>query len=310
VNQDAWQNRNSFVGAENWDVWADLDGSNNLKTRYARGNAVDELFARIKSDGTVAWYLTDQMASVRQMIDASGAVQDTIAYDGFGNIISETNASFGDRWKWTGRECNCNSGLQYNRSRYFNNGVGNWLTEDGIRYGAGDNNLHRYAGNSTESFIDPSGDQTNPAQAFPRGWGDWKFEQPTVPDVTMVEKLHRRIVIDIGALPRAARGPALDEVEKEVKIALGKIAIARQGEVAEEAALLKKKTWIVTKMAVLPTAGSRDVWENAQYNALLFALSYVQRSLDSLYGDILRKGHLETQQYLRYLMNVSIPVAR
>jgi RHS repeat-associated protein len=163
VQQDAWQGRQAFVGLENWDVWADLDGSNNLKIRYERGNAVDELFSRVKSDGTVAWYLTDRMGSMRQMTDAAGAVQDTIAYDGFGKITSESNASFGDRWKWTGREFNSTTGLQYNRARYFSNNIGRWMNDDPIRYNASDYNMSRYSHGSSINRSDPNGldDLTN-----------------------------------------------------------------------------------------------------------------------------------------------------
>ena len=78
VKQNAWQEKASFTNTENWDIWADLDGSNNLKTRYVRGNAVDELFARVSSAGTAAWYYTDRMGSVRQMVDAS---RDSPGYD-------------------------------------------------------------------------------------------------------------------------------------------------------------------------------------------------------------------------------------
>jgi hypothetical protein len=31
-------------------------------------------------------------------------LQDTISYDPFGNVLSESNASFGDRYKYTGRK--------------------------------------------------------------------------------------------------------------------------------------------------------------------------------------------------------------
>jgi RHS repeat-associated protein len=157
VNQDAWQNRDAFAGTENWDIWADLDGSNNLKMRYVRGDTVDQLFARIKSDGTVAWYLTDRMESVRQMVDATGAVQDTIAYDGLGNIISESNASFGDRWKWTGRETNNSTGLLYSRARYYNSNMEKWVSEDPARFLGGDYNLLRFSANLYQSYKDPSG---------------------------------------------------------------------------------------------------------------------------------------------------------
>jgi len=43
---DGWKTgpQQSFVGQENFDVWADLDGSNNVATRYLRGDVVPRLF--------------------------------------------------------------------------------------------------------------------------------------------------------------------------------------------------------------------------------------------------------------------------
>ena len=157
VKQNAWQEKASFTNTENWDIWADLDGSNNLKTRYVRGNAVDELFARVSSAGTAAWYYTDRMGSVRQMVDASGTVQDTIAYDGFGNITSESSPTFGDQYKWTGREYNSITRLLYNRARFYNEQAGQWVNEDPIGQSAGDYNLSRYVFNSALFYTDPSG---------------------------------------------------------------------------------------------------------------------------------------------------------
>src|SRR5207302_8126559 len=69
-------------GYDGPDVWTDLDASNNLKTRYLHGDAVDELFARVGSTGTAAWYLQDWQGSVRNIVDANGTLQDTITYDG------------------------------------------------------------------------------------------------------------------------------------------------------------------------------------------------------------------------------------
>src|SRR5262249_12825644 len=38
------------------DVWADLDANNQVQVRYLRGDAVDQLFARLGSNGSEAWY--------------------------------------------------------------------------------------------------------------------------------------------------------------------------------------------------------------------------------------------------------------
>jgi RHS repeat-associated protein len=118
---------------------------------------VDQLFARVSSGGTAAWYYTDRLGSVRQMVDGSGVAQNTITYDGWGNVVSESNGSFGDRWKWTGRELDSETGLQYNRWRYYVNTVGRWTNQDPIRFHGGDVNLYRYAGNSSILVLDPLG---------------------------------------------------------------------------------------------------------------------------------------------------------
>jgi RHS repeat-associated protein len=164
------------VGSEYWDTWADLNGSNQLQTRYLHGDVVDQLFARIASRGTAAWYLTDRLGSVRNLVDASGAAQSHLDYDGFGKVTSESNPNFGDRWKWTGRERDGETGLQYNHDRYYDPAIGRWLSCDPIGFGAADTNLYRYVGNNPTSATDPSGLQEifkpvtpglNPAKPIP-----------------------------------------------------------------------------------------------------------------------------------------------
>src|SRR5207237_402547 len=69
------------------DVWADLDGNNRLKTRYLRGDLVDQVFARMPAAGAAGWYLTDHLGSVRDITDnVTGAVLDHRDYDAFGNL--------------------------------------------------------------------------------------------------------------------------------------------------------------------------------------------------------------------------------
>src|SRR5262249_8277100 len=89
-------------GNAGWDVWADLNSSNQLTTRYFRGDAVDQLFARIDS-GTAYWELTDRQGSIRTIIDANATVKDQITYDGWGNA-SQTNSTYGGKYLYTGRE--------------------------------------------------------------------------------------------------------------------------------------------------------------------------------------------------------------
>ncbi len=151
-------------GTENWSVWADLNATSSLTTRYLRGDVVDQLFARVDLVTTLggstlqpSWYLTDQQGSIRDVANASGAVVDTVKYDGFGNILSQTNTSQLGRYAWTGRELDAETGLQYNRARYYDSTTGRWITQDPLSFDAGDSNLYRYARNAPTGATDPSG---------------------------------------------------------------------------------------------------------------------------------------------------------
>ncbi len=103
------------TGNANFNVWADLDGSNNLLTRYFHGDQVDQLLGR-QDSGTQYWYVTDYQGSVRDVLDNSGNVKDAITYDSWGNIISETNSAYRGNYAWTGRMFDVETGLQYNRA--------------------------------------------------------------------------------------------------------------------------------------------------------------------------------------------------
>jgi RHS repeat-associated protein len=148
------------VGNENFDVFADLNGSNELLTRYMRGDEVDQLFGRVdKDDSTLSGYsyLTDHLGSIRDIIDNTGAVKDSLTNDAFGNATSETDASYRGRYAWTGREMDTETGLQYNRVRYYDSTTGRWISQDPVGFDAGDSNLYRYVTNQPLLKSDPSG---------------------------------------------------------------------------------------------------------------------------------------------------------
>ncbi len=138
-------------------VWADLDGSNNLVMRRLFLNTVDSVTVRITASGTITWYLVDQLGSVNVLTDATGDVIDRITYDGYGNVITQTNPSASDRYMFTGREFDPITGLQYNRARYYDPTTGRWTTEDPLGFAAGDTNLYRYVNNQPVNYTDANG---------------------------------------------------------------------------------------------------------------------------------------------------------
>jgi RHS repeat-associated protein len=195
IEKDVWQGgvttvtRFAYDGTE---VWADLNSSNQLQTRYVWGDDGGPPLARV-SAGTaaVAWYLPDQEGSVRNLTDNSGVLQDTITYDGFGNVASESSASFSDRYKYAGGEYDKETGLQHDGARYYDPATGRWLQQDPIGFTAGDPNLYRFVGNDPTNVIDPSGlDGTvssgaggggfnwYPSDVTPIGTGDGSWMDP------------------------------------------------------------------------------------------------------------------------------------
>jgi hypothetical protein len=106
-------------------VWADTNNTGALQARHFFLDAVDSVFADMTTNGsttTLMYDLTDRQGSVRDMMDANGAVQDAIAYSAYGQITSESNPSVGDRYKYTGSEpislaCDsCAQGLDWTMS--------------------------------------------------------------------------------------------------------------------------------------------------------------------------------------------------
>ena len=147
-----------------------------MTMRYLYGLAVDQIIARTSSSGVTAWYMTDQLGSVRDVVSTSGTVLDHIVYGSFGNIISQTNSSNGDRFLFTGMEYDATTGIYYDHARYYDPTTGRFVSQDPKGFAAGDANLYRYARNSPAGAEDPSGLQPPPANQWSLGGGGvWSF---------------------------------------------------------------------------------------------------------------------------------------
>ena len=90
---------------------------------------------------------------------------------GISPTTSAPSASRG-RYGWTGREYDAEIELQYNRARYYDATTGRWISQDPLRFDAGDSNLYRYSRNQATLARDPSGMQ--PAGYLSTGLGSVK----------------------------------------------------------------------------------------------------------------------------------------
>jgi RHS repeat-associated protein len=153
-----------------------------LAMRYLTGPAVDQVFAQEDASGRAWWLLTDDLGSVRDLVDNSGTVVNHISYDSYGNIVAQTNASATTRFLFAGRELDAETGLYYDRARYYDPKLGRFLSEDPIRFLAG-TNLYRYVHNSPVNRTDRHGTQDDNPDGEPAPTPDQPEEGPmSTPD--------------------------------------------------------------------------------------------------------------------------------
>ena len=163
-------------GTQTWTVYdgktaddqpyADFNGSGTLTKRYLSGpgvvlgTVVDQLLARTDSGGTTAWYLPDNLGTVRDIADTTVTIIYHAVYDSFGNVTSETNATNGDRFKFAGMQYDATVGQYYDHARWYGAGIGRFLAQDPIMFDAGDADLYRFVCNAPTDSADPSGEHS------------------------------------------------------------------------------------------------------------------------------------------------------
>jgi RHS repeat-associated protein len=147
---------NRFVYGQNQNIALEFDGSGALTNRYLHGNSIDAIMAD-EANGAVGWTLTDNLGTVRDVVDGTGSRQNHIVYGSFGNVTNETNPSFDTRFTFTGREFDAETGNYDYRLRPFRPGSGRFIKEDTLGFNAGDTNLYRYVHNHPLDQVDPTG---------------------------------------------------------------------------------------------------------------------------------------------------------
>jgi RHS repeat-associated protein len=133
------------------------DAQGNRTEHYLYGVNVDQVLAQDSPTGMV-WSLADRLGSIDTLTDKNGNVVDKRTYDSFGNLLTQTNPNIDFRYGYTGRELDQETGLHYYRARYYDAGVGRFISVDPIGFDAGDSNLYRYVGNSPTMYTDPTGE--------------------------------------------------------------------------------------------------------------------------------------------------------
>jgi RHS repeat-associated protein len=134
---------------------SDLSGNLQRMYYFFGGQRV----ARQLTDNEVGFYLTDHLGSVRYLGGSSTGY--SIDYYPFGGIIVNDDTG-DDRYQFTGKERDAESGLDNFINRYNSSSLGRFMSPDPANFGAVDEypqtwNAYSYVANNPLNAIDPNG---------------------------------------------------------------------------------------------------------------------------------------------------------
>ena len=108
------------------------------------------------------WYQNDHLGTPHSLTDSLGALVYSCTYNAYGQVQTETQHQQQERGlrvetnlRFQGQYADEETGLFYNLNRYYDPGLGRYLTADPIRL-AGGLNQYRYCSNPT-NWVDPFG---------------------------------------------------------------------------------------------------------------------------------------------------------
>jgi RHS repeat-associated protein len=137
--------------------YLDLTASGSVSERYITDpTGLDTFWARVNSSGVADWYVTDVLGSVRDIVSPTGTVLDTLTYDAYGSILSESSPSNGDRFKYAGGQYDSGLGIYFIDDRWYTPTDGRWWSPDPMVLEAGPN-PYRYMNNSPTTAQDVQG---------------------------------------------------------------------------------------------------------------------------------------------------------
>ncbi|HEY0780577.1 MAG TPA: RHS repeat-associated core domain-containing protein [Gemmatirosa sp.] len=172
---DAWGRRvrktNLNTGAITYFVWdgdnlaADADGTGRIVAQYAYyPGGLDQPHSVLVAPtaggaATLYDYATELPGHVVGLVDGGGALAARYTYQPFGiaDTVQESLAGgWTNRLRFEGREYDAETGLYYNRARYYDPALQRFLSPDPTGLQAGIN-WYTYAGNNPVNYRDPSG---------------------------------------------------------------------------------------------------------------------------------------------------------
>jgi len=143
------------------------DGSDVLLRQYVFGNGIDEILQRKDyTDGAVSatyYFHENSLGSIYAVTDNTGIIVEKYSYTAYGKVtikdaldVVHTTSPISNRFMYTGREWDAESGLYYYRARYYSPAMGRFLQRDSFKP---DEllNLYTYVTNNPIRYTDSLG---------------------------------------------------------------------------------------------------------------------------------------------------------
>ena len=125
---------------------------------YVQGLWIDSKVARIENSGTTYYYLGDVLATTHYLLNSSGGIVNTTVSKAFGETLVDSQST-SDRFSFTQREKDSESGLHHFRARPYDPRLGRFVGKDPVNPAL---DHYVYATNSPIRRIDPLGLQDEP----------------------------------------------------------------------------------------------------------------------------------------------------
>jgi len=169
---------------------AELDGNNNdaVIAWYVYAG-LDKPLARVDGDtGEVLYYHQDLLGSTIALTDEGGSVVTRYNYSPFGRTMT-LGEDVPQPFRFTGREYDAETDFYYYRARYYSPQMKRFISQDPLRFGAGDVNWYAYVGGNPVNFTDPLGLEV---------WGDDGVDAPVTPNAGVCGSgWNKKVVPDI-----------------------------------------------------------------------------------------------------------------
>ena len=138
----------------NGEILAECDENRTPVKRHLQGQGLS--CVQTLNDSAYHTYHQDEQGSIAYITGNSGVVENSYAYDAFGNVLAGKE-SIENRIRYTGQQYDQETRQYYLRARYYNPVIGRFTQEDIYR---GDGlNLYAYCANNLVIYYDPSGYQ-------------------------------------------------------------------------------------------------------------------------------------------------------